>query len=150
MNAYTVLGGSLQAKESNSLLLNIRPDLHDPVEINVSADLGRQSTLRFDKVYGKKEDMLRTAFEDGLNHIARYVESFESRSNEIWLVFRHEGISLSKLLYTAEEVINNSGGGNENIKNIQILHPSKWWKWLKTTEAGREEMRNLIWQLVFS
>lgn len=150
MNAYTVLGGSLQAEESNSLLLNARHDLHDSVGIYESADLERQGTLRFDKVYGKKEDMQRTAFEDGLNHIARYVESFESRSNEIWLVFRHEGISLSKLLYTAEEVINDSEGGNENIKHIQILHPSKWWKWLKTTEAGRQEMRNLIWQLVFS
>ncbi|WMV47268.1 hypothetical protein MTR67_040653, partial [Solanum verrucosum] len=150
LNAYTVLGGSLQVEESNSLLLNARPDLHDPVRIHESADLERQSTLRFDKVYGKKEDMRRTAFEDGLNHIARYVESFESRSNEIWLVFRHEGISLSKLLYTAEEVINDSDGGNENIKHIQILHPSKWWKRLKTTEAGREEMRNLIWQLLMA
>ncbi|CAN4093393.1 unnamed protein product [Withania somnifera] len=150
LNAYTVLGGSLQAEESNSLLLNIRPDLHDPVVINESTDLGRKSTLGFDNVYGKKEDMLRADFEDGLNHIARYVESFESRSNEIWLVFRHEGISLSKLLYTAEEVINNPEGGNENIKHIQILHPSKWWKWLKTTEAGREEMRNLIWQLLMA
>ncbi|XP_060181146.1 uncharacterized protein LOC132610787 isoform X1 [Lycium barbarum] len=150
LNAHTVLGGSLQAEDSNSLLLNIRPDLHDPVEINESADLGRRRTLRFNKVHGKKEDMLRAAFEDGLNHIARYVESFESRSNEIWLVFRHEGRSLSKLLYTAEEVINNSEGGNENIKHIQILHPSKWWKWLKTTEAGREETRNLIWQLLMA
>lgn len=150
LNAYSVLGGSLQSEESNSLLLNIRPDLHDPLEINESADLGRQSTFKFDKVYGKKEDMLRTAFEDGLNHIARYVESFESRSNEIWLVFRHEGISLSKLLYTAEEVINDAEGGSENMKHIQILHPSKWWKWLKTTEAGREEMRNLIWQLLMA
>ncbi|XP_059311556.1 uncharacterized protein LOC132063131 [Lycium ferocissimum] len=150
LNAHTVLDGSLQAEDSNSLLLNIRPDLHDPVEINESADIGRRRTLRFNKVHGKKEDMLRAAFEEGLNHIARYVESFESRSNEIWLVFRHEGRSLSKLLYTAEEVINNSEGGNENIKHIQILHPSKWWKWLKTTEAGREETRNLIWQLLMA
>ncbi|XP_047263963.1 uncharacterized protein LOC107853145 isoform X3 [Capsicum annuum] len=150
-NAYTVLGGSLQAEESNSLLLNIRPELHDPVEIKESGDLGSQNTSRFNKVYGKKvEDMLRASFDGGLNHIARYVESFESRSNEIWLVFRHEGISLSKLLYTAEEVINNPEEENENIKHIQILHPSKWWKWLKTTEAGREEMRNLIWQLLMA
>lgn len=149
LNAYTVLGGSLQAEESNSLLLNIRPDFHVPVERNAAVDLGIQGSLKFDKVYGKKKETLRAAPEEGLNHIARYVESFESRSNDIWLVFRHEGISLSKLLYTAEEVINNSEEGNENIKHIQILHPSKWWKWLKTTEAGQEEMRNLIRQLVF-
>ncbi|XP_075099673.1 uncharacterized protein LOC107820295 isoform X10 [Nicotiana tabacum] len=150
LNAYTVLGGSLQAEESNSLLLNIRPDFHVPVERNAAVDLGIQGSLKFDKVYGKKKETLRAAPEEGLNHIARYVESFESRSNDIWLVFRHEGISLSKFLYTAEEVINNSEEGNENVKHIQILHPSKWWKWLKTTEAGQEEMRDLIWQLLMA
>lgn len=84
-------------------------------------------------------------YEEGLNHIARYVESFESRSNEIWLVFRHEGISLSKLMYTTEdsdEILSGRAG------HAQVLHPSKWWHWLKTTKAGQEEMRNLIWQLV--
>ncbi|XP_070012501.1 uncharacterized protein [Nicotiana sylvestris] len=150
LNAYTVLGGSLQAEESNSLLLNIRLDFHVPVERNAAVDLGIQGSLKFDKVYGKKKETLRAAPEEGLNHIARYVESFESRSNDIWLVFRHEGISLSKFLYTAEEVINNSEEGNENVKHIQILHPSKWWKWLKTTEAGQEEMRDLIWQLLMA
>ncbi|KAL7113000.1 hypothetical protein ACP275_04G035700 [Erythranthe tilingii] len=91
------------------------------------------------------------AYEEGLNHIARYVESFESRSNEIWLVFYHEGISLSKLLYTAEEVVTDADReGNDHGKRVQILHPSKWWNWLKTTEAGQEEFRNIIWQLLMA
>ncbi|KAI3979807.1 hypothetical protein MKX01_013902 [Papaver californicum] len=75
------------------------------------------------------------------------VDSTEDEE-EIWLVFRNEGISLSKLMYTAEEngTHTNQGGG-ERVKNIQLLHPSTWWRWLRSTEAGQEEMRNLIWQL---
>ncbi|KAL5068174.1 hypothetical protein RYX36_019061 [Vicia faba] len=90
-------------------------------------------------------------YEEGLNHIARYVESFESRSNEIWLVFSYEGVSLSKLLYTAEDANNTDEKEKlEQVKQVQILHPSKWWRWLKTTEEGQEEMRNLIWQLLLA
>ncbi|PON94973.1 Protein phosphatase [Trema orientale] len=90
-------------------------------------------------------------YEEGLNHIARFVESFDSRSNEIWLVFHYEGVSLSKLLYTLKEVDNNADGERgENEKHAQMLYPSKWWHWLKTTEAGQEEMRNLIWQLLMA
>ncbi|CAI8602923.1 unnamed protein product [Vicia faba] len=90
-------------------------------------------------------------YEEGLNHIARYVESFESRSNEIWLVFSYEGVSLSKLLYTAEDANNTAEKEKlEQVKQVQILHPSKWWRWLKTTEEGQEEMRNLIWQLLLA
>ncbi|XP_058770917.1 uncharacterized protein LOC131644435 isoform X2 [Vicia villosa] len=90
-------------------------------------------------------------YEEGLNHIARYVESFESRSNEIWLVFSYEGVSLSKLLYTIEDANNTAEKERlEQVKQVQILHPSKWWRWLKTTEEGQEEMRNLIWQLLLA
>nr|DAD17786.1 TPA_asm: hypothetical protein HUJ06_019249 [Nelumbo nucifera] len=89
--------------------------------------------------------------EEGLKHIARYVEYFESPSKEIWLVFRNEGVSLSKLIYTTEdsENIANERRG-ERVKNIQVLHPSTWWRWLRTTEAGKEEMRSLIWQLLMA
>lgn len=94
----------------------------------------------------------RQAYEEGVKHIARYIESFESRSNEIWLVFRHEGVSLSKLLYTAEDVGSSDDTtknvNDDHIKHIRILHPSNWWHWLKTTKAGQDEIRNLIWQLV--
>lgn len=101
----------------------------------------------------RKERRPHVANEEGLKHIARYIESFESKSNEIWLVFRHEGISLSKLLYTADDIGSSDGDGttNENddhVKHVRILHPSKWWRWLKTTKAGQEEMKNIIWQLV--
>ncbi|GKA26107.1 protein phosphatase 2C family protein [Tanacetum coccineum] len=91
----------------------------------------------------------RVDHEEGLKHIARYIESFESKLNEIWLVFRHEGISLSKLLYTADEIGSSDGSTNDDhIKHVRILHPSKWWRWLKATKAGQDEMRNLIWQLL--
>ncbi|XP_020882096.1 probable protein phosphatase 2C 51 isoform X2 [Arabidopsis lyrata subsp. lyrata] len=87
--------------------------------------------------------------EEGLKHIARYIEYFESRYNDIWLVFHHEGVSLSKLMYTAEEAENSSAGEKaEEASHGQILRPSKWWTWLKTTESGKEEMRRIIWQLL--
>ncbi|XP_076914191.1 uncharacterized protein LOC143573109 isoform X1 [Bidens hawaiensis] len=96
---------------------------------------------------------VKVAYEEGLKHIARYIESFESKSNEIWLVFRHEGTSLSKLLYTADNIGSSDGSTNESddhIKHVRILHPSNWWRWLKTTEAGQEEMKNLIRQLLLA
>ncbi|XP_024013006.1 probable protein phosphatase 2C 51 isoform X2 [Eutrema salsugineum] len=87
--------------------------------------------------------------EEGLKHIARYIEYFESRYNDIWLVFHHEGVSLSKLMYTVEEAENSSNGEKaEEASHVQILRPSKWWTWLKTTESGKEEMRRIIWQLL--
>lgn len=87
--------------------------------------------------------------EEGLKHIARYIEYFESRYNDIWLVFHHEGVSLSKLMYTVEEAENSSAGEKaEETSHAQILRPSKWWTWLKKTESGKEEMRRIIWQLV--
>ncbi|WZY87408.1 hypothetical protein YC2023_044143 [Brassica napus] len=87
--------------------------------------------------------------EEGLKHIARYIEYFESRYNDIWLVFHHEGVSLSKLMYTVEEAENIPAGEKaEEASHGQILRPSNWWKWLKTTDSGKEEMRRIIWQLL--
>lgn len=103
----------------------------------------------FESMLQGKFSLQRAFYEEGLNHIARFVESFESRANEIWLVFHYEGVSLSKLLYTLKEVDKNADEERaENGKHAQMLYPSKWWHWLKTTEAGQEEMRSLIWQLV--
>lgn len=91
----------------------------------------------------------RMVYEEGLNHIARFIESFTSQSKEIWLVFRHEGLSLSKLLYTVDEKkLFNNNDGDRMTSNVQVLRPSVWWHWLRTTEAGKREMRNLIRQLV--
>ncbi|CAN6439617.1 unnamed protein product [Victoria cruziana] len=89
--------------------------------------------------------------EEGLEHIARYVESFESQHNELWLVFQNEGQSLSKLIYTAETIrkgADNEGG--ENTETIQIMRPSSWWHWLRKTRAGQEQLRSLIWQLLLA
>ncbi|XP_022684859.1 uncharacterized protein LOC101768355 isoform X1 [Setaria italica] len=86
--------------------------------------------------------------EEPLKHVARFIESFESESREIWLVYHNEGRSLSKLIYTAEETKLVTGNNNEEVRHIQVLHPSKWWYWLRTTKAGQNQMQNLLWQLL--
>lgn len=148
LNASRCLGGLLSDGITNSLLQDWESDFHDLLETNESVYRLRNS-WGFKNTFQNKFRLRRTAFEEGLNHVARYVESFESRSNEIWLVFRHEGVSLSKLIYTVEELEHVADNEKaEEVKHVQILHPSKWWHWLKTTEAGKEEMCSLIFQLV--
>lgn len=142
-NASTVLGSAII---EDSVLTESESNLFDMLITNDSAAQETEFTWSTKNTFPEKDSQQKDAFEEGLNHIARYVESFESRSNEIWLVFRHEGISLSKLMYTVEEVENDSA--DEQVTRVQLLHPSEWWHWLKTTEAGQEEMRNLIRQLV--
>ncbi|TQD93934.1 hypothetical protein C1H46_020438, partial [Malus baccata] len=74
---------------------------------------------------------------------SRVEESVESRVNEIWLAFHHEGISLSKLMYTVGDDTDV-----DEVEHFQILRPSQWLHWLKTTKEGQEQMRSLIWQLL--
>ncbi|XP_047954658.1 uncharacterized protein LOC125200884 isoform X4 [Salvia hispanica] len=74
---------------------------------------------------------------------------------EVWLAFNWNcsqvGFSLSKLLYTAEDVVSDADKERGNHgKRIQILRASKWWHWLKTTETGQEEFRDIIWQLLMA
>ncbi|KAJ4848090.1 hypothetical protein Tsubulata_047020 [Turnera subulata] len=146
LNASRCLGGSSD-EISTSLLEEMQLEFHDLFGTNESAyELG--SNWGFENILLNEFRLQTATSEEGLNHIARFVESFESRSNEIWLVFRHEGVSLSKLIYTAEEVENVASGENVGGKHVQVLHPSKWWHWLKTTERGKAEMRNIIWQLL--
>ncbi|XVE77828.1 hypothetical protein DITRI_Ditri13aG0093700 [Diplodiscus trichospermus] len=116
---------------------------YDTLDINLELE----STLSSENIYLNKSGLHGAAAEEGLNHIARYVESFESLSNEIWLVFHYEGMSLSKLMYTMEEGEHDATEAEE-VKQVQVLRPSKWWHWLKTTDDGQEEMRNLIRQLL--
>lgn len=122
---------------------------HGFTNVNESVKEEIEEPLDHEDVIFREKIRHGASYEEGLNHIARYVESFESRSNEIWLVFHHEGVSLSKLLYTAEEVVTDAEKErSEHGKRVQILRPSRWWHWLRTTEAGLEEFRNIIWQLV--
>ncbi|XP_078173046.1 kinase superfamily protein isoform X2 [Carex rostrata] len=90
--------------------------------------------------------------EEGLKHIARFVESFVSKSNEIWLVFQNEGISLSKMVYTAEEMRDITGDDKreEKAKYVKVVRPSKWWYWLRTTNEGQKQMRDLLYQLLMA
>ncbi|CAJ1969377.1 unnamed protein product [Sphenostylis stenocarpa] len=130
LNASTCFEDSLSAGKSNCVL-------------ETSSQFGPE------KSFPNKFWLRRTPYEEGLNHIARYVESFESLANEIWLVFSYEGVSLSKLLYTGEDTYGTAEQERlEQAKHAKILRPSNWWHWLKTTEEGQAEMRNLIWQLV--
>ncbi|KAA8543285.1 hypothetical protein F0562_021220 [Nyssa sinensis] len=145
LNASSFLVGSLSAGMSDSFFKESQPNFYDLSETNESAAHEIGNAWTFENIFPNKNRQ-RDDYEEGLNHIARYVESFESRSNEIWLVFRHEGVSLSKILYTSEEMEDEAN--DEHAKRIQVLRPSKWWHWLKTTEAGQKEMRNVIWQLL--
>lgn len=89
--------------------------------------------------------------EEGLKHIARYIESIETQAKEFWLVFQNEGQSLSKLIYTADDRHqNNEKEKSWTRENFQILQPSSWWHWLRQTEEGKEVMRSLIWQLLWA
>ncbi|XP_062022295.1 uncharacterized protein LOC133738725 isoform X2 [Rosa rugosa] len=150
LNASNCLGGSLSAATSNSVLNVSWFNFYGLVERNDSMadEIGNSWTT--ESLFGNKFRLHTDFYEEGLNHIARYVESFESRANEIWLVFRYEGISLSKLIYTVEEDMNADEGRDEKVKHVQILRPSKWWHWLKTTKEGQEQMRSLIWQLLMA
>ncbi|KAL6841604.1 hypothetical protein ACP4OV_028543 [Aristida adscensionis] len=102
--------------------------------------------MQFDSYIHLEKNM--SATEESLQHVARFIESFESESREIWLVYHNEGHSLSKLIYTAEETKLVTGDNNERIRHIQVLHPSKWWYWLRTTKAGQKQMQTLLWQLL--
>lgn len=147
LNASRFLRGIMPEEVSNSFYGKSQSDVCHNLDSNESVGQRMDNCWSSENIFYGKKGLLEAAYEDGLDHIARFVESFESRSNEIWLVFHHEGVSLSKLLYTAEEV-GTDEQSDEHAKRVQILHPSKWWHWLKTTKAGQEEMRNLIWQLV--
>ncbi|XVF32510.1 hypothetical protein REPUB_Repub17cG0089000 [Reevesia pubescens] len=145
LNASRNLGSFPSAEVSEPFLEESQSGLDDMLDMN--PELGISSSS--ENIYLNKFGWHGAASEEGLNHIARYVESFESRSNDIWLVFHYEGMSLSKLMYTVEEAESNATEEKvEGVKQIQVLRPSKWWHWLKTTEEGQEEMRNLIRQLL--
>ncbi|KAI7992388.1 putative protein phosphatase 2C 51 [Camellia lanceoleosa] len=116
LNASSFLGGFLSTGKSESVSKESQSVLYDLSKTNDSVAQEIGDAWNFDSISRNRNRLQRVAFEEGVNHIARYVEFFESRSNDIWLV----------------------------------LHPSKWWHWLKMTEAGQEEMRNLIWQLLMA
>eukprot|EP00250_Pteridium_aquilinum_P003956 c14216_g1_i1 orf=1160-2065(+) len=54
----------------------------------------------------------------------------------------NEGYPLSSMLYTADTTI------EKDEVHVRVFEPSNWWKWLKTTNDGRREMRNLLHQLL--
>lgn len=147
LNASSRLGGSLSAGTSTSVLNESWFDFYGLLETTDSMTYGSRNSWTFEKLFQDRFRLHGDFYEEGLNHIARYVESFESQANEIWLVFHYEGVSLSKIMYTVEEDT-NADERAEKVNHVQMLRPSKWWHWLKTTEAGKEQMRSLIWQLV--
>ncbi|KAG8389301.1 hypothetical protein BUALT_Bualt02G0215200 [Buddleja alternifolia] len=151
LNASKSLQGSSSSENPDFVWRKSQCNVHHFTNVNESVEQEIKEPFSPDDVIFKEKRLHGAAYEEGLNHIARYVESFESRSNEIWLVFRHEGVSLSKLLYTAEEVMTDADKEQtEHGKRVQILRPSRWWHWLKTTEAGQEEFRIIIWQLLMA
>ncbi|BBM98447.1 protein MpPP2C_J [Marchantia polymorpha subsp. ruderalis] len=91
-----------------------------------------------------------TISEEGVEYIARYVESLEVIGpRELWLVFKNEGKSLSSLLYSTEGAEVESGmEGAEGF--FTVVQPSPWWHWLKSTPAGQKEMRSILRQLLLA
>ncbi|KAL2323517.1 hypothetical protein Fmac_027896 [Flemingia macrophylla] len=147
----TVYLSGLREKYFGEIFLNASTCFEDPLSAGKSNCVLEASQFGPENSFPNKFWLQRTTYEEGLNHIARYVESFESQANEIWLVFSFEGVSLSKLLYAGKDVNGTSDKERlEQGKHVQILHPSKWWHWLKTTEEGQAEMRNLLWQLLLA
>ncbi|XP_062085386.1 uncharacterized protein LOC133791475 [Humulus lupulus] len=151
LNASKCLGGLPPARALGSFPKTSCLGFYDIIETNeyMAHEIG--NSWSFKNIIQDKFSPQMGFYEEGLHHIARFVESFESRSNEIWLVFHYEGVSLSKLLYSLKEADKN---GNEeradNEKYAQMLYPSKWWHWLKTTKAGHKETQSLIWQLLMA
>ncbi|XP_020099781.1 uncharacterized protein LOC109718161 isoform X2 [Ananas comosus] len=122
----------------------------DSLHMNISVD-EMENIFHPMRKYAKNFRVMGVHYEEGLKHIARFIESFESETREIWLVFQNEGLSLSKLIYTAEETRLVTGDKREErARYIQVLQPSNWWYWLRTTKAGQKEMQNLIWQLLLA
>lgn len=150
VNASRCLRSMLSDGTSKLLFEGVHSIFPESVEMNGSAIPNFESSWSSRDEFLHRLHFSQAAYEEGLNHIARYVESFESKSNDIWLVFHHEGISLSKLIYTVEEAENSASAEDADVKSVQILRPSKWWYWLKTTEKGKEEMRSIIWQLLMA
>ncbi|KAL4200161.1 hypothetical protein AMTRI_Chr03g148290 [Amborella trichopoda] len=150
LNASAFLRGS-----SPTVLSNSSAEVAE-VESNQSSSLNRSVRVDMGYPWNLTETFLGNMqvwgadYEEGLMHVARYIESFESQSKEIWLVFRNEGRSLSKLIYTAVEIENSTDNQSVHRENIQVLHPSSWWYWLRKTVAGKEQMRNIIWQLLLA
>ncbi|KGN61734.2 hypothetical protein Csa_006170 [Cucumis sativus] len=147
LNASTRLGDVLSTRTSNFVFEESPWGSKDLLTKDKSLHHKVGETRHFENISPNRFQGKRVIYEEGLNHIVRYVESFESRSNEIWLVFHYEGTSLSKLMYSIE---NADEEKVEQKNHVQILRPSKWWHWLKTTEAGQAEMKNLIRQLLMA
>ncbi|KAK4273099.1 hypothetical protein QN277_021562 [Acacia crassicarpa] len=151
LNASTCFGDLLSAGNSDCIPKKAQFKSYDQSKTNDSVLHYIRISWGSENLCTNKFQLQKAIHEKGLNHIARYVESFESRSNELWLVFHYEGISLSKLMYTVDEAYDTADRErSEQAKYVQILRPSKWWHWLKTTEEGQQEMRNIIWQLLMA
>lgn len=148
LNASKSPGGLTATELSTAYLKNVQLDYSDLLRKNISYMEEFEYIFDPTNKFATNFRMMHVNYEEGLKHIARFVESFESESKEIWLVFQNEGLSLSKLIYTAEETKLVTGGERDGVRNIQVLRPSAWWYWLRTTEAGQQEMQNLIRQLV--
>lgn len=147
-NASTSLGGSI-TETPTTFSVDIQSDFSDLLQKNMSDNDEVDDIFDSTNTYARNYGAMPISYEEGLKHIARYVESFESESKELWLVFSNEGMSLSKLIYTAEESKSfTNDESDEKVRNVRVLHPSSWWHWLRTTEAGQNEMKDLIWQLV--
>ena len=70
------------------------------------------------------------------NLVAHYISYFTT-TDDYWLVFKYEGVSLQSLIYAM-----TYSGGNA------LLRPSNIWKKLRTTRAGQVSIRGIMYQLI--
>ena len=100
----------------------------------------------------------------GADHLVRFVEAFETRrGQELWLVFRDEGMSLHSLMYeTATEAAQGdeedgkdgrSEGAegedeeeetNQGSAELKILQPSRWWWRLRRREDSHRVLLGAV------
>lgn len=93
--------------------------------------------------------------------MARYIEHFYRNAStsslsargqlELWIVFRDEGTSLRRFLYSPREQ-RRAGTRPKSRRDVGapplLFEPSEFWRQLRTAEGGPEVIRGLLRQIV--
>ncbi|XP_058105319.1 uncharacterized protein LOC131248856 isoform X4 [Magnolia sinica] len=116
LNASLSFGGLISERLSKSFSSE---DQFDP---SCLLQMNKSVLNEKENIFSSNFKMLTSDHEEGLMHIARFVESFESQSKEIWLVFRNEGLSLSKVMYSTGVTKTVIGGEKHGqTKSVQLM-----------------------------
>ncbi|KAK8962325.1 putative inactive protein kinase [Platanthera guangdongensis] len=142
---------------NGAYLSGLREKYFGEIFLNASLSLRNMPTTGFSPSFSMEDEIHSdNQIETDTSDVDKAKRRYDMRNTDIGNLKMRKinceiGLSLSKLIYTAEAA--NSlkiDEVDENVKNIQVLHPSKWWYWLRTTEAGKKEMQSIIWQLLLA